>query len=238
MTDDGKLWIGCDSGNCGNDTSKCTTGHQPASFCEFNFDDPNKKTWYDVSYVDAYTFPIQVTVDNYSGTPDHGQNWCWTAGCTSLPTCPWATQGDGICYGACRQWEEVHKARFPWNGIQQHLAVCCKCTNDQAHPACPCGDPCCDGGCGCTPNGTIPDSGKNQICKDPFTMDGSTQCDWNKNGAGPSLDPDTDYTAYAKAIKAVCADSYTWTFHDQSGDMNCKNADDTSLNFTVTFGPR
>ena len=235
--DDGKTWVGCDSADCGG--MVCTTGHQPASFCEINFDDLYKKTWYDVSYVDAFTFPIQLSVDNYTGTPDHGSDWCWTAGCTVLPACPWDTRGDGkICYGACREWEMRHADKFPWTNIQQHLAICCKCTGNSAYPSCTCGDSCCDGGCGCTPNGDIPTTGANQRCKDPFTMTGSDQCDWNKNGTGNSLDPLTDYTAYAKAIKAVCGDAYTWQYHDSAGDMNCKNDDDTPLNFTVTFGPR
>ena len=232
MTTDGKTWIGCDSGDCRG--MVCTTGHQPASFFELNVDDPNKKVWYDVSYVDAFTFPLVLDVDNYTGTPNHGATWCWPAGCETLPACPWPARGDGICYGAMREFESRYPD-YPTKNYKQHIAVACKCAEVGV---CTCGQDCCTGKCGCSPNaGYLPGTKEyGQRAVDPITGQGSSQCIWNDNPPDP-LHPE-DWTAYAKAIKTICADSYTWQFHDSAGDMSCKNDDNTPLNFTVTVHRR
>ncbi|MEV6236479.1 thaumatin family protein [Lentzea sp. NPDC051838] len=78
----------CLVGDCGARPSHCTTGEQPVSLAEFNFDPADTPApWYNVSYVNAVNVP--VTINPTNGPPPNGQ-FCGTAGCPQalLPDCP------------------------------------------------------------------------------------------------------------------------------------------------------
>ncbi|WP_405465956.1 glycosyl hydrolase [Streptomyces jietaisiensis] len=78
----------CAVGDCGPYADHCSTGQQPASLAEFNFD-PNDKLapWYDVSYVDAVSAAVTITPDDMT-PPASGE--CAAAGCAVdlLSSCP------------------------------------------------------------------------------------------------------------------------------------------------------
>ena len=79
----------CVVGDCGVQANRCTTGEQPASLAEFNFDTRDGLApWYNVSYVNAFSLPI--TIAAVGATVPPGSNSCGTAGCTTnvLPFCP------------------------------------------------------------------------------------------------------------------------------------------------------
>ncbi|MEU9077898.1 thaumatin family protein [Kitasatospora sp. NPDC048538] len=78
----------CRVGDCGAFADHCTTGEQPASLAEFNFDSKDGAApWYDVSYVNAFSLPVTITPVNATVPPGGG---CDTRGCTAnlLPVCP------------------------------------------------------------------------------------------------------------------------------------------------------
>ncbi|WP_230211102.1 thaumatin family protein [Streptomyces kaniharaensis] len=78
----------CGVGDCGPFADHCTTGEQPVSLAEFNFDTKDANApWYDVSYVNAFSLPITITPVNAT-TPAGGG--CDTGGCAAdlLPSCP------------------------------------------------------------------------------------------------------------------------------------------------------
>ena len=51
----------CLVGDCGASATSCTTGQQPVSLAEFNFDQSDSLApWYDVSYVDAFSLPVTI----------------------------------------------------------------------------------------------------------------------------------------------------------------------------------
>ncbi|MGW4523810.1 glycosyl hydrolase [Amycolatopsis sp. NPDC004378] len=79
----------CAVGDCGAFADHCTTGEQPASLAEFNFDTGDSLApWYDVSYVNAFSVPITIEPVDASVPP--GSTSCGTAGCPEdlLPACP------------------------------------------------------------------------------------------------------------------------------------------------------
>ncbi|GAA4547980.1 thaumatin family protein [Amycolatopsis samaneae] len=81
----------CEIGDCGNLADRCTTGEQPASLAEFNFDqhEPIKLApWYDVSYVNAVSLPI--TIETRDGKAPPGSTECEPVGCSDrlLRYCP------------------------------------------------------------------------------------------------------------------------------------------------------
>lgn len=80
----------CLVGDCGASASSCTTGQQPVSLAEFNFDQSDSLApWYDVSYVDAFSLPITIDADNAPPPPSGGGS-CQEMGCPDdlLPYCP------------------------------------------------------------------------------------------------------------------------------------------------------
>lgn len=79
----------CAVGDCGPYADHCTTGEQPVSLAEFNFDPSDSLApWYDVSYVNAFSVPVTITPDGVTPPPDGGE--CATMGCPDdlLPYCP------------------------------------------------------------------------------------------------------------------------------------------------------
>ncbi|GGP79185.1 thaumatin family protein [Saccharothrix coeruleofusca] len=79
----------CRVGDCGPMADRCTTGEQPASLAEFNFDRKDGLApWYNVSYVNAFSLPI--TIDARDGVTPPGSTECTGVGCPEnlLPYCP------------------------------------------------------------------------------------------------------------------------------------------------------
>ncbi|ALG08457.1 thaumatin family protein [Kibdelosporangium phytohabitans] len=77
----------CKVADCGPWADRCTTGEQPASLAEFNFDRKDALApWYNVSYVNAFSLPITITPRDAQATPPE----CEAMGCTQnlLPYCP------------------------------------------------------------------------------------------------------------------------------------------------------
>lgn len=79
----------CAIGDCGPDAGGCTTGEQPASLAEFNFDPQDQLApWYDVSYVNAVSVPI--TIDPAGSGARSPSAECEPVGCPDplLQYCP------------------------------------------------------------------------------------------------------------------------------------------------------
>ncbi|RSM87576.1 Thaumatin pathogenesis-like protein [Kibdelosporangium aridum] len=79
----------CKVGDCGPFPDRCTTGEQPASLAEFNFDRKDALApWYNVSYVNAFSLPITIEPRDASAPP--GSTECEWVGCSQnlLPFCP------------------------------------------------------------------------------------------------------------------------------------------------------
>ncbi|MEU2422701.1 glycosyl hydrolase [Streptomyces sp. NPDC007851] len=85
--DDGTTFH-CAVGDCGPYADHCTTGQQPTSLAEFNFDPADSAApWYDVSYVDAVSTAVTITPNDVT-PPATGE--CAVAGCAVdlLSSCP------------------------------------------------------------------------------------------------------------------------------------------------------
>lgn len=79
----------CAVGDCGPYADHCSTGEQPASLAEFNFDAADAQTpWYNVSYVNAVSSTI--TIDPDGVTPPENGGECSAVGCPGdlLAVCP------------------------------------------------------------------------------------------------------------------------------------------------------
>ncbi|WP_461015163.1 glycosyl hydrolase [Streptomyces daliensis] len=79
----------CEVGDCGPYADHCTTGEQPASLAEFNFDKAdNLAPWYNVSYVNAVSTSVTITPDG-AKPPENGGE-CASVGCPTnlLSACP------------------------------------------------------------------------------------------------------------------------------------------------------
>lgn len=79
----------CEIGDCGPLADQCTTGEQPASLAEFNFDRGDELApWYNVSYVNAVSLPI--TIEPRDATVPPGSTECEAVGCSEplLGYCP------------------------------------------------------------------------------------------------------------------------------------------------------
>ncbi|CAM4079185.1 thaumatin family protein [Kibdelosporangium persicum] len=79
----------CKVGDCGPFPDRCTTGEQPASLAEFNFDRKDALApWYNVSYVNAFSLPVTIEPRDASAPP--GSKECEAVGCSQnlLPFCP------------------------------------------------------------------------------------------------------------------------------------------------------
>ncbi|MFI1409098.1 glycosyl hydrolase [Streptomyces sp. NPDC020707] len=79
----------CTVADCGPYADRCSTGEQPASLAEFNFDPADAAApWYNVSYVNAVTTSITITPDGVPPPKDGGA--CASVGCPTdlLSVCP------------------------------------------------------------------------------------------------------------------------------------------------------
>ncbi len=80
----------CELGDCGPYADHCTTGEQPVSLAEFDFDPSDSLApWYDVSYVNAFSVPVTITPTGVDAPPAGGGS-CAVEGCPDdlLPYCP------------------------------------------------------------------------------------------------------------------------------------------------------
>ncbi|MDX3322940.1 glycosyl hydrolase [Streptomyces sp. ME03-5684b] len=78
----------CDVGDCGPYADHCSTGEQPTSLAEFNFDPADSSApWYNVSYVNAVSTAVTISPDN-AAPPADGE--CSAVGCAKdlLSACP------------------------------------------------------------------------------------------------------------------------------------------------------
>lgn len=79
----------CAVGDCGPYADHCTTGEQPTSLAEFNFDPADSAApWYNVSYVNAVSAAVTITPDGV--TPPENGGECAAVGCPTdlLSHCP------------------------------------------------------------------------------------------------------------------------------------------------------
>ncbi|MFI6339930.1 glycosyl hydrolase [Streptomyces sp. NPDC050535] len=79
----------CTVADCGPYADRCSTGEQPASLAEFNFDPADAAApWYNVSYVNAVTTSITITPNGVAPPKDGGK--CASVGCPTdlLSVCP------------------------------------------------------------------------------------------------------------------------------------------------------
>ncbi|MEV7085136.1 thaumatin family protein [Streptomyces sp. NPDC093085] len=79
----------CAVGDCGPYQDRCSTGEQPTSLAEFNFDPADTLApWYNVSYVNAVSRPVTITPLGVAPPPDRGE--CAEMGCPDdlLRYCP------------------------------------------------------------------------------------------------------------------------------------------------------
>jgi hypothetical protein len=231
----------CDTNDCNYPQSHpaqavCSNGGLQ-SLAEINFDNEpiiSNEAWYDVSYVDGYTYPVTVTIDNVDACKS------LQAGCSnSLGACPWATRdskgvlGGSVCWGGCKEiWARANLDGLPNPPTQKQLtAVCCTCPAPYG-----CADTGCNsGGCGCSPHASYPSSYSGRVCCSPIPdleAPYVTPCASDGHCTWPS-----EYTAYPRQIKGKCDNSYAWQFHDDVGLMHC-TAGKQPYNFTVTFWPK
>ncbi|GAA3533086.1 thaumatin family protein [Amycolatopsis ultiminotia] len=86
--DDGSSFH-CAIGDCGPSAGSCTTGEQPTSLAEFNFDPADQLApWYNVSYVNGVSTPI--TIDAAGSGAHSPRADCESVGCSEplLQYCP------------------------------------------------------------------------------------------------------------------------------------------------------
>lgn len=79
----------CAVADCGPFSDRCSTGEQPASLAEFNFDSRDAMApWYNVSYVNAVSAPITIVPDGVAPPENGGE--CAAVGCPTdlLSACP------------------------------------------------------------------------------------------------------------------------------------------------------
>ncbi|MET9857838.1 glycosyl hydrolase [Streptomyces smyrnaeus] len=79
----------CAVGDCGPYADRCSTGEQPVSLAEFNFDPADSAApWYNVSYVNAVSSSITITPDGVAPPENGGE--CASVGCPTdlLAHCP------------------------------------------------------------------------------------------------------------------------------------------------------
>jgi len=236
----------CDTGDCCKDDDGsnscankiCTTGNQPASLAEFTMDDDNGKTWYNVSYVDGYNFPVQVTLNTTAGSKCVN-----TVGCSTLPSCPF---GGEFVDGACLAPYKMYQIKNPsFMTDQQYYILAAKCASSDAD-TCGCGDQCAKDGKKPCENSysisgkTIQSAGCSPLAlnKGVYAADerAKAQVVCVDNESGCKFLWDKGSKVYVNAIKPVCPGAYTWQYDDAGSLGNCTSSEITG--FTVTFGKR
>jgi len=253
----------CKTGDCCNGEScpgnVCNKGVDPTSLAEVFFDS-KQGTYFDISLVDGYDFPLLMEAVNTAENPNVKRN-CSTAGCRNLPDCPWPMV-DGVCRAPYRQivlQYQDYRYRpeyYPMAaacaqeavGSNPKLCGCgltADCIKANHTDACPTSvtvtNPYTDQtarltSSGCSPiNHNYGTSGeeKNQIACDPMLPDDT------KTYYGTACHPwDATFKKYVQNIENACKGEgvYTWQYSDTSGGRDCNNTD--TFGFRITVLPR
>lgn len=100
---DGKCKTGdcCKGGSCPGNV--CTKTADPTSLAEI-FVDSLQGTYYDISFVDGYDFPLLMKPVNMTAN-DTNKISCEQAGCETTPLCPWGLLVNGTCQSPYNQFE-------------------------------------------------------------------------------------------------------------------------------------
>jgi hypothetical protein len=247
----------CKTDNCPGNV--CDKGVDPTSMAEVFFDS-KVGTYFDISLVDGYDFPLLMEMVNTAEDPEKPRN-CSKAGCTNLPDCPWPMV-DGVCRAPYRQIILQYQD-YKYRPEYYPLAAACAQEAAGSDPTlCGCGlTPDCvkvnhNTACpttvqttnpytektvtltssGCSPinqgYGSVGEE-KNQIACDPM------QPDDTKTFYGTACHPwPAPYKQYVENIENTCKNEgvYTWQYSDNKGGRDCNNTDD--LGSTITVLPR
>jgi hypothetical protein len=253
----------CKTGNCctGDNCPQnvCDKGVEPTSLAEVFFDS-KVGTYFDISLVDGYDFPLVMEAVNTAENQNNKRN-CSTAGCRNLPDCPWPMV-NGVCRAPYRQiilQYQDYRYRpeyYPMaaacaqeaKGSDSKLCGCgltADCIKANHTTACPTSvavkNPYTDKTVtltsgGCSPiNHNYGSTGeeKNQIACDPMLPDDT------KTYYGTACHPwDATFKKYVQNIENACKGEgvYTWQYSDTSGGRDCNNTD--NFGFTITVLPR
>jgi hypothetical protein len=235
----------CGTGGCkGSDNTtfqlKCGPGQggeAPATLAEFSLDYPDGHgipyDTYDLSMVDGYNVPFQITPQNFDTTNPYSPNlpddlWCTTAGCGSLPTCSPAqlVYWDGVsCLGPCKYVTRPAST----SSKDDRARLCCdnsNCTPKTSAPCncpgskCNCENACFDnGGYGCSPIGP---------------GDNDEKCYAHTSGKHGYWGD--DWVKYQNNIIAKCGHVYTWQFKDEDNTFQCRQKG-AFADYNITFCP-
>lgn len=228
----------CWSGNFGVGCTSCETPVK--TLAEFTVDgglDPatleplggpgNWVDTYDVSLVDGYTHPFEISPNTSQVPPAPGAG-CGDAGCTSTPTCPEQLVDGDACLSPC-QYAVA-------NGLsnEDQLKYCCVCSMTES---CPCTDDggdvptCCVGQYGCSPFSPPGNTNPASACC-PWYDDPTQDC------SATSADRAWDAWAqdYIAAVHASCPGEYAWQYDDQQGTFTCQG-NDQPMSYTITVCP-
>lgn len=237
-----------DSGGNGCGDNTCTTGNQPASMAEFTLNDKDGKSWYNVSYVDGYNFPVQITLTIIASS-----SCTRTVGCSALPACPWTDRpAGGVCLAPYKLFEADNKDFLK---KQQYFILAAKCASDST---CGCGNQCSDkapcpdknpvtgiASAGCSPLALkAGDYGKWGDTKDkqgkpgkPVDKAAQNQVVCIEQEDGCKFVWDAASKRYPDTIKnSGCSGAYTWQYDDAGSLGNCKANE--IKGFTISFGKR
>lgn len=268
----------CREGNCcevGKTCEKmmCTVGAEPASLAEFTFDSninpvksPLGVTWYDVSYVDGYNFPVMIQSNDpncglLGGSkkencdPSTDPEQCQILAVGQLPGCPWPTV-NGVCLGPYMQY------RYDDPGYlyqQDYYTLAAKCASPAAK-ICGCGNQC------TAEQNAVPPLPQ---CENSYTLTrpDSTKVTLNSSGCSPFnpyklknesydklalaqrvCDPlgkktvpscqgwPDKYKVYVSSIHDRIPKAYTWQYHDDDSLTSCPSK--AGQSFLITIGPR
>jgi hypothetical protein len=222
----------CGTGGCkGKDNTtfqlQCEDGHggeSPAVLSEFSLDFPDGHgipyDTYDLSMVDGYNVPFQITPQNFDKDNPFSPNlpdelYCKTAGCKSLPTCAPSQlkYWDGIsCLGPCKYVTRPNSN----SSKEERGRLCCdnqNCTPKTTAPCnCPTGSKCnCEnncftnGGYGCSPIGP---GDVNEKC---YSHTKGKHGYWGD-----------DWVEYQDNIQDTCGHVYAWQFKDENNTFQCR----------------
>jgi len=119
---DGKCRTGdcCSGAGCPNNI--CDKGAGPTSLAEVFFDSKSG-TYFDISLVDGYDFPLLMDRVNWVADPDNKNRNCSDAGCKNLPNCPYPMV-DGVCRAPYKQFELTYQD-YKYRSEYYPLAAAC-----------------------------------------------------------------------------------------------------------------